>query len=377
MGFVEELKIKISKLSHVSGILSFFSQILSVSHTGDEKRDDTAAQRFSAVVLYAVSLGIGSVSILLNIAEGNFRLAWALGLFVLTATFVIGWVRYVKSSLTILSMISMLLITLAIYVLLMHGVSGGYSLFWFFLLPPILVFCMGLRYGTLLFMIFYACLLLVLLSPLDFVLVEDYPLAMRVRILCVIFGIFILACLAELSRFRLRQALLRAISHLEQDALVDPLTGLGNRRDFYSSVAWVSAQALRSDIPFSLAFVDVDHFKTVNDIYGHAVGDAVLQHITQILSDNLRSTDRIFRWGGEEFIILMPETQIDEARHISERLRRKVEAATYHNKKTSINVTISLGLYCGPVGMEIEQQLSQADLNLYEAKHTGRNRVCG
>ena len=119
-------------------------------------------------------------------------------------------------------------------------------------------------------------------------------------------------------------------------------------------------------------FVDLDHFKNINDSYGHQVGDTVLAGIAQLIKEHLRSTDKAVRWGGEEFILIYLETNIDELLTLAEELRTKIDG---HRFKTVGHVTVSCGVTLYKNGDTIQSIIKRADNALYMAKSTGRNRI--
>jgi two-component system, cell cycle response regulator len=160
-------------------------------------------------------------------------------------------------------------------------------------------------------------------------------------------------------------------------AVTDPLTGLFNRRYLETRTTALAGQAEATGRPLSVLVVDIDRFKSVNDTYGHAAGDSVLREFAQRLRCNIRSVDLLCRSGGEEFIVIMPDTSLWRAGQIAERLRASVAAAPFClDPTTSIAVTASVGLATleGPVeGMDA--LFRRADQALYAAKREGRNRV--
>lgn len=162
----------------------------------------------------------------------------------------------------------------------------------------------------------------------------------------------------------------------EQLANLDPLTGVNNRRAFYDLTAPIWNIALRNDRDLSVIMLDIDHFKEINDAHGHAVGDDTLTTIAGVLTGSIRVQDVIARWGGEEFIILLPETGLQEAAALAERLRRAIEAIRLKFIDAEITVTASFGVAQRGRGQQsLDALISTADDCLYEAK-AGRNRVC-
>ena len=154
-------------------------------------------------------------------------------------------------------------------------------------------------------------------------------------------------------------------------ALTDPLTGLPNRRGFERGMAGLRTP----DRDAALIAIDLDHFKRVNDTFGHGAGDYVLQKVAMVLRGNLRNRDLLSRLGGEELAVLLPETDIELARMISERLRRAIENVEILWDGKSINITSSFGVAVAPGTMPMAELFALADAALYDAKSGGRNRV--
>ncbi|HEX2780945.1 MAG TPA: sensor domain-containing diguanylate cyclase [Gemmatimonadaceae bacterium] len=159
-------------------------------------------------------------------------------------------------------------------------------------------------------------------------------------------------------------------------ARTDPLTGLSNRRHFDEQMARIVSDSLAHGTPASLVVADVDHFKKVNDTYGHEAGDAVLKAVARVFLDCLRAEDVCARYGGEEIAILLPETSVARAQEVAERVRRAIEAKPIAHGDRRITVTASFGVAGYPESTAVRDALfPTADRALYEAKAGGRNRV--
>ncbi|HEX5330309.1 diguanylate cyclase [Sulfuricurvum sp.] len=168
-----------------------------------------------------------------------------------------------------------------------------------------------------------------------------------------------------------------ARSELEHRAYSDYLTGLGNRRYFIEQAEEELSRRHRYGGELSLIMFDIDYFKKINDTYGHSVGDLVLQKIADICRTILREIDIIGRIGGEEFAILLPQTDAEEAHHVAERLRIAISEGQIKLEGAQPKFTASFGVVAAGGGFtEIDALLNQADTALYEAKESGRNRVC-
>ena len=162
----------------------------------------------------------------------------------------------------------------------------------------------------------------------------------------------------------------------EKAALTDSLTGLHNRRYAMEHLAREWAVSERYHQPLSLLMLDIDHFKVINDTYGHALGDAVLKHLANLLRDYSRRPDYICRIGGEEFLILAPDSTLNGAMHHAERIRNACEHNVFPSDFGDISFTVSIGVaQRSPAVGNFDQLLQLADQALYQAKHEGRNRV--
>jgi len=163
---------------------------------------------------------------------------------------------------------------------------------------------------------------------------------------------------------------------LEELATRDPLTGLYNRRYLESRISEELARLRRYDTPFSIAVLDVDDFKKVNDSYGHPVGDQVLKDVASFLQDNIRKVDSVGRFGGEEFVLLLPNTPLDGAALVAERIREDLARRNSSIEGSPVCVTISGGVAeAGPADQDFEQFFGRADKAMYNAKADGKNSI--
>lgn len=172
------------------------------------------------------------------------------------------------------------------------------------------------------------------------------------------------------------QRVRRLQQRLTRMANFDDLTELPNRRAIKDFVLREHARAQRSALPYCLALLDLDRFKLINDAYGHAAGDQVLRHVSAVLVRSIRGSDWLGRWGGEEFLLCLPETTGEQAFAIVERLRKAVKEAVCELSGHRIEVTLSAGVACWAPGEDtMDDLLVRADAGLYQAKLAGRNRV--
>ena len=165
------------------------------------------------------------------------------------------------------------------------------------------------------------------------------------------------------------------VSHAVE-AHTDALTGLANRRAFDSELNRAYRASIDCGAPTLVMMIDVDHFKSVNDTYGHALGDEVLKRLSHLIQEELRPLDHVCRYGGEEFAVLLPNTSIGGAFSTAERIRQSVRRSKFTADKQSLEVSISIG--ATPLDerdQQYNEALARADKALYEAKQLGRDRV--
>ena len=179
------------------------------------------------------------------------------------------------------------------------------------------------------------------------------------------------------SRHEIEQ-LRQEVGKAREDALADGLTGLTNRRGFDLALAACLSAADPSLCGPSLLMADIDHFKQVNDTYGHVFGDKVIRAVAQILKNNVRGRNLSARYGGEEFVVLLPDTPIEDARQIAEMIRSDVERVRIRRSSDNwapANFSLSLGVASFRLGESAVDFVARADLALYASKNEGRNRV--
>jgi two-component system cell cycle response regulator len=188
----------------------------------------------------------------------------------------------------------------------------------------------------------------------------------------------VLTQLSSMVRIKMLQDELKQhFAELERLASTDPLTGMFNRRLLFIRLEQELARARRVGGDLCLVYLDIDHFKKINDTYGHLAGDEVLRRLSRIMNTVLRKSDVMARMGGEEFLIMLPDTGEDGARYIAERLRAIVEETLFDFEGARIPVTVSFGVvHAGADNQDYSDDLvRKADQALYYSKHNGRNRV--
>jgi diguanylate cyclase (GGDEF)-like protein len=167
----------------------------------------------------------------------------------------------------------------------------------------------------------------------------------------------------------------QANARLAAAARQDPLTGVFNRRGFTEQAELEMKRASRNSSEFTVMLADIDNFKQFNDSYGHACGDHVLRRVSQMLSSHMRDVDRVARWGGEEFIFLLPETDADGAAVLAEKLREDIAGNLFEFAGERMSVTVTFGVAVHRKGENLDSTIARADTALYHGKQRGRNRV--
>lgn len=164
------------------------------------------------------------------------------------------------------------------------------------------------------------------------------------------------------------------LEQIERLSVTDQLTGIYNRRKFLETLSHEIERTKRYHTPFTIIMFDIDHFKSVNDTYGHDIGDLVLRELSHLIGDSLREVDVFARWGGEEFIAILPNTFVDDGYAVAERLRSNVEIFDFSPVP---KVTCSFGVISCEDASQCDNDilLKTVDEALYEAKENGRNRV--
>ena len=181
----------------------------------------------------------------------------------------------------------------------------------------------------------------------------------------------------HLQRWQRLLELRKIQENLHKMALTDPLTGLGNRATFEMSMKQISARTQRSNLPYSLMLIDLDHFKAINDTYGHQLGDSVLQRVARVIEGAARDADICCRYGGEEFAVILPDTSPHNAVSLARRIHRRLAEVSWVEEGIERAVTVSIGISGTDRTSKIASArlLREADTALYQAKRNGRNRT--
>jgi diguanylate cyclase (GGDEF)-like protein len=257
---------------------------------------------------------------------------------------------------------------LSVWVVVALPEAAASVFIWALVLPILLMFLLGRRIGLALSLVSLLGALAIALGRFGLPANPD-QLAYTANLVIAALAILVLSYVYE----RAREKAERDLRYL---AVTDTLTELPNRTLLYDNFARLKAMALRLKTPLSLMLMDLDHFKQVNDRHGHDAGDRVLREVADLLRKRLRKSDQVYRMGGEEFLILMPDTSLEQAARLAEQLRTRFEAMAVSFHGHSIPLTTSIGITeMTRPEEDFDALLRRADQNMYWCKKNGRNQV--
>lgn len=265
------------------------------------------------------------------------------------------------------------LMLLMVYLVYTGGVNGTGPL-WIYIVPPVALFFGGMRKGTRNLGLFVLVISALMFYPNDAWLGTSYTFEFKSRLLYSFLTVSSLFALYEYVRQSSFQRIQEMSQTFEKQAMQDPLSGLLNRRGMGEKLQNEFDRSQRYKNNLTVMMCDIDHFKVVNDQYGHDKGDEVIKNLGVTLQSELRKQDSLARWGGEEYLFLLPETNGEQAMQLAEKLRCKIAETQYTQDDKTFSVTVSIGLHQISATDTINQAISKADSNLYKAKEQGRNR---
>jgi len=212
--------------------------------------------------------------------------------------------------------------------------------------------------------------------PLDFITMPAYELTFKTRFFSTLTATLLVIWTMEFSRNRAFLILEDLRYEMEMVSRTDYLTGIFNRRAMIEKLNAEISRFNRTGETFSILLIDIDHFKQINDMYGHTTGDFVIRTLCQLMQDQLREHDIVSRWGGEEFLILLPNTVTEQGHYVGELLRKNIESRELSvGEDTKLHLTVSIGVSSAEYASDALVLVDQADERLYRAKRGGRNQV--
>lgn len=272
-------------------------------------------------------------------------------------------------------LVIVLLMTLLTIYLVCSGGSNNTGPLWFYVMPILTFYVLELRYGLLTLVVLELLLIYILLVPENPILFADYDPYFISRFLGSLFAVSILAFAYEYSRQDWQKEIVGLSDALDKISRTDELTGLTNRRDMTERLEEEVARFKQNKRPFSIIVGDIDYFKQINDKYGHHCGDMVLKEIAHVMDSLTKEQDRVSRWGGEEFLVLLPDTNIEKGHVVAERLRQLVANLRILYDQQTIHTTMSFGVAEFNGSQDLTESMKTADNNLYYSKKNGRNCV--
>jgi len=351
-------------------LLTFFNADISDNANAEK------ARRIYVVNLFSfVGMTITFIMATSALLQGNWPLVVVL--YIASSIFLIGLIaqKYAKNTSLAARVVLYSLVALLLYLVHTGGVEGTGPL-WIYILAPVSYFIHGLKRGTFDNLMFAAIVSVLLFYPSDVLLHVNYSFEFKTRLILSYLTVAFLSGYYEHTRFQAFKHTLEISRKFEQLAKIDPLTGLSNRRDALEKVDYELNRSTRTKEPLGILLCDIDHFKQVNDEYGHHVGDDVLVALAKFLINESRAMDIIARWGGEEFLIVLPQTDIAHSALYAEKLLAKLRDFEIKSGKHTLKCTMSVGISQFEKKSTIEHTLKQADDALYRAKGSGRNQVC-
>jgi diguanylate cyclase (GGDEF)-like protein len=267
-----------------------------------------------------------------------------------------------------------ILFCLMIYLVMTGGV-GQTGPIWTYPIVILVMSLLGHRHGLIANLTLIGVFTILMFSaPLTPYLV-NYSVEFQSRFLATLTALTLLSWAIEYSRGIAFGQLHLLSKELDRVSRTDHLTGLQNRRGALEQLNAELNRYQRNNSGFSILLIDIDNFKRINDRWGHTAGDCILKKISRLMAEQLRDMDVVARWGGEEFLILLPDTLVDDSMKVAENIRASIELAGFHCTDSGNHTTVSIGVSAAIPDRDIFSLIDIADAALYRAKQSGKNRV--
>ena len=263
---------------------------------------------------------------------------------------------------------------LMLYLVITGGVANTGPL-WIYVLPPVAMFFAGVVYGVITIAVFITLCSYILFAADGWFVVAQYTTEFKLRLLYSFATVTFLSAFYEHSRQTSFNIVKDLSDKFEKQAQQDTLTRLPNRRGIQQFIEFESARARRQKKPLTLILCDIDRFKRVNDQYGHDGGDVVLKHVSDLFKASIREQDGVARWGGEEFLFVLPDTEESNAVVLAEKVRETLATSPVEIQQKNVVITASFGVAQIDFEQGLDKALTLADKALYKAKEKGRNKV--
>jgi len=266
------------------------------------------------------------------------------------------------------------LFILMFYLVYAGGVNNTGPL-WIFMIAPVTLFIGGFKKGLMDIAVFLLITMAMLFSPDEILLATSYSFDFKLRLLLSFLTVTFLSAIYEYSHQKSYQDIQEVSEKYEQLAKLDPLTQLSNRRDAINKLEYEQNRITRNKSQVGIILCDVDHFKAVNDNFGHEAGDLVLVKLAEFFSQHIRKQDTVARWGGEEFLFVLPDTSAEQASIFAHKIHKLLANFSVNYKGRQIPITVSMGV--NEINNEncLHEAIGVADKYLYQAKQSGRNQT--
>lgn len=311
----------------------------------------------------------------ISLLQGRAELGFYLLSFAITGTALTLYVRLTRNFLVASWLAAIMLMILSLYLVISGGASNTGPL-WIYPVSAIILFIQGAHNGLKTLSVLLILIGILFFVPIEFISTPDYESTFKTRFFSTLTATLLVIWTMEFSRNRAFLILEDLRYEMEIVSRTDYLTGIFNRRAMIERLNAEISRFNRTGEIFSILLIDIDHFKQINDMYGHTTGDLVIRTLCQLMQDQLREHDIVSRWGGEEFLILLPNTVNEQGHYVAELLRKNIEARELSiNEDTKLNLTVSIGVSSSEHASDALVLVDQADERLYRAKRAGRNQV--
>ncbi len=306
--------------------------------------------------------------------QSNFLLGYSLLAIMTFVLFSIWLMRDKDNEFYGVQGISLAVIITFTYVLVSGGVDNTGPL-WSYPLALIILLLQGFKKGAIAILTLLVIALVVFYLP--GIPVAEYSESFKIRFIASFTALAMMSLIYEYLRWKIHGEFVQLNNELHKASLTDPLTQLANRRNAQEQLERLFGLYQRDGDIFSVVMVDIDHFKAINDRFGHDTGDIILSKIATILDQGVRKQDIVSRWGGEEFLILLPHETLEQSINTAEKLRQSIEKLDFSSSGIDDGVTASFGVHSITQSADIKELIVLADKKLYQAKRNGRNCVIG
>jgi len=340
----------------------------------DDKYDENNRKIFILNLFALVGMSITGVMSLIAFYNANYTLAIVL----LVASFIYFLARFIQLKIKN-HVVSSSVVLYSLYILMFYLIySGGANNtgpLWIFMVAPVSLFLHGLKVGLIELGVFVLIISILLFTPDNALLATTYTEDFKTRLVYSFLTTTFLSAFYEYSRHKSYVDLTNLSIKYKALSKFDPLTHLPNRREALNKIEFEQNRLNRNQSSLCVILCDIDFFKKINDRYGHDAGDFVLVELSKLFLTIIRKQDLVARWGGEEFLFLLPDTDKAGAQIFTKKLHEVLSSHYFEFQNKSLQITVSMGVSEVTSQQDIEQNITLADENLYKAKHSGRNQT--